>query len=134
MKRLTVFGALLACLLVGCSFWLRGCGPKGPYTSGGRTASAWAEALRQPEVEVRRKAAAKLGPLTLTDPAALPATLVALRDEDAQVRLAAVRSLRIYSGPKAPEVVPALRDVGERDPDPKVREAAAKAVQELTSR
>src|SRR5579862_4100340 len=84
-----------------------GCGKKDPITSGGRTASFWAEALQKPDVEMRRNAVTKLGPLILIDEAALPALLEALTDKDAQVRSRAAWCLGVYSGPKAQEVLPA---------------------------
>jgi HEAT repeat protein len=112
---------------------LSGCHKREPLTSGGRTASYWAEVLQRPDPDVglRRKAAVKLGPLTLLDKAALPALLRALKDDDAEVRMAAARSLGVYSGSKAAEVVPALREL-DGDKDPKVREAAAKAIASLS--
>lgn len=118
--------AILVLLVSGCR--------KEPMTSGGRTASYWAEVLQKPDPDVtlRRMAALKLGPLALLDKTALPALLVALKDQDAQVRTAAARSLGIYSGPKGPEVLPALREL-EGDQDPQVRAAVAKALERLSS-
>jgi HEAT repeat protein len=119
---------LLAAVLV-----LGGCQKKHPPTSGGRTASYWAEVLQKPDPDValRRKAALKIGPLLLMDDAVVPALLTALKDSDAEVRSSAARSLGIYSGKKGPEVLPALRDLQD-DNDAKVREAVAKAVQRLS--
>jgi len=126
MAKRWICVALLAALIAGC-------GKKPPLTSGGRTASYWAEVLQQPDVELRRKAAGKLGPLILIDQAALPALLGALKDTDPEVRSAAARSLGIYTGPRGQEVLPALREVQEQDADPKVRQAADKAVEKLTN-
>jgi hypothetical protein len=123
----------LLVMCCGSALAFTGCGSKPTYTSGGRSASYWAEVLTQPDVEMRRKAVAKLGPMMLTDEVAFPATLAALRDQDAQVRLAAIRSLRIYGVQKASQAVPALREVQEKDKEPPVREAAAKAVTVLTA-
>jgi HEAT repeat protein len=117
--------ALIILLLIGCS-------RKEPPRSGGRTAGYWAQVLKEePNTESRAKAATKLGPLVLIDEEALPALLSALKDNDAAVRMAASRSLGIYSGPKAEEVVPALRELKERDPNNNVREAASKAIDNL---
>ena len=93
MARRWVWVLLLTCLLGGC-------GKTEPPRSGGRTASYWVEVLQQPDpdVELRRKAALKLGPLVLKDNVVMPALLVALKDPDSQVRSAALRSLSIYSG------------------------------------
>jgi HEAT repeat protein len=119
--------AIAVCLLVGC-------GKTNPPTSGGRTASYWVEVLQQPDpdVELRRKAAAKLGSLLLLDKAVMPALLGALKDADAEVRLAAIRSLTVYSGSRAKEVMPGLTEVQEKDADAVVRKAAAKALEKLT--
>jgi HEAT repeat protein len=86
-----------------------------------------------PDVQLRRRAATKIGPLFLMDESALPALLTALHDADAGVRAAAAYSLGIYSGPKGPEVVPALSELQTKDPDAAVRKAAAKAVEHLTA-
>ncbi len=121
-KRLLWVG-LLTCLLVGC-------GKTPPPRSGGRTVGFWVEALQGQDVEQRRKAAVKIGPL-FKDKAVLPALLAALKDPDAEVRLAAARSLGIFSGAKAPEVLPHLREVEQQDADPNVRAVAGKAIEML---
>jgi HEAT repeat protein len=120
----------LAALAAGFS----SCRAKPAYTSGGRTASYWAEILQQPDVEMRRKAAVKIGPLMFTDAAALPATLAALKDEDVKVRLAAIRSLKLYAGAKASQAIPALNELQANEKDLQVREAASKAVEVLAGR
>jgi HEAT repeat protein len=119
-------------VLASMALVLSGCGKTYPPSSGGRTASYWAEVLEQPDLEQRRKAAAKLGPLVLIDKAAMPALVAALKDTDVQVRSAAVRSLGIYTGARGREVLPALRELEQQDADATVREAAAKAVQRLS--
>ena len=119
-------------VLAAVALVLTGCGPKYPPTSGGRTASYWADVLQQPDVEMRRKAATKLGPLVLIDKAALPALVGALKDSDAEVRSAAVRCLGIYTGSKGQDYLPVLREMEQQDADPTVREAAAKAIKRLT--
>ena len=112
-----------------------GCGKAYPITSGGRTASAWAEVLQAPNeaVALRRKAATKLGPLVLIDEAAMPALLLGLKDNDAGVRRLAVRSLGIYSGPRAEEVLPTLAELEHEEKDKKVREALAAAIERLSN-
>jgi len=108
------------------------CSKKDLPRSGGRTAGYWAQVLRdEPKAELRVKAATKLGPLVLIDNDAFPALLLALKDKDTAVRQAAVRSLGIYSGPKAGEVLPELRDVQEHDQTKSVREAATTAIENL---
>lgn len=111
-----------------------GCSKKELPRSGGRTAGYWAKVLRdEPKADLRVKAATKIGPLVLIDKDAFPALLLALKDGNAAVRLAAARSLGIYSGPKSGEALPALREVREHDPDKRVREAAGKAVEDLVN-
>jgi HEAT repeat protein len=118
--------ALMVALFVGC-------GKQQPVTSGGRTASFWAQALQKPDVELRRKAATKLGPLILMHHDALPALLGALRDADSDVRARAAWCLGVYTGPRAQEVLPALNEVRHHDHDFSVRAAAAKAIEKLSS-
>lgn len=120
-------GLMVLCLACGCS--------SETPRSGGRTASYWAEVLKQDDnVELRRKAALKLGPLILIDKAALPALLEAVKDTDAEVRASAARGLGIYSGPKGSEVLPALRELHQNDPDPKTRQMAGQAIERLESK
>ena len=125
MVRKTILAALLA-LAVG------GCGKAPPPQSGGRTAGYWAEVLGQPDVQLRRKAATKLGSLVLIDSLAMPALVGALKDSDAEVRANAARSLGVYSGPRGGEVLPLLRELQERDPNSKVRQMAASAIEKLS--
>jgi HEAT repeat protein len=123
-----IFMAVAVCLCAGC-------GKPEPMRSGGRTASAWAEVLQPPHADValRRKAAAKLGPLILLDDAALPALVEALHDKDSLVRASAARSLGIYSGPKGPVVLPALEEAQRQERDRKAREAISTAIARLVN-
>jgi HEAT repeat protein len=86
-----------------------------------------------PNVELRRKAATKLGPLLQLDDAAAPALLQALHDKDAAVRSHAAHGLGIYSVPPGSDVLPALLEVSKQDKDKKVREAAVKAIEKLSA-
>jgi HEAT repeat protein len=124
MRKRSICAMFVALLLFGC-------GEAVPTTSGGKTAGVWADMLQKSDVEMRRKAAMKLGPLLQLDPVAIPALVGALKDTDPTVRLNAARSLGIYSGPKAPEVLPALRELRQKEVDAKVRDAAAKAIASL---
>jgi HEAT repeat protein len=126
MRKWTALMILVATLLP------IGCGKSHPPTSGGRTASYWADVLHKDDVELRRKAAAKLGPLVLIDKAAMPALVESLKDPDVEVRSAAVRSLGIYSGSRCREVLPQLRETEQNDAEAAVRDAAAQAVKRLT--
>ena len=51
MVRVGLLAGVSSCAGVACT----GCGAKPTYTSGGRTASYWAELLEEPDVEMRRK-------------------------------------------------------------------------------
>jgi HEAT repeat protein len=127
MIRKTFVGAAT---IAGLTLALAGCSKSQPITSGGRTASYWAEVLQQPSPDVaqRRKAAEKLGPLILIDKAALPALIAALKDQDAGVRSMAARSLGIYSGKNEPSVLTALRAAREEEADKNTRDALDKAI------
>lgn len=115
---------------------LAGCGKSETPRSGGRTASYWAQVIQKPDpdVDLRRKAAAKLGPLVLMDPCVFPALETAIKDADQDVRLAAIRSLTIYPGPtKSKEVLQLLNGICQQDGEERVREAAAKSITKLTT-
>ena len=105
---------------------LCGCGRAQPTMAGGK----WAEALRDPDAKVRKKAAFTLGNIGPSDPAVLPALTGALKDADAGVRCEAVLALLKY-GPDAKEAIPELTEVREKDRDAKVRAYAAKALEKL---
>ena len=61
------------------------------------------------------------------------ASLGALKDPDRYVRAGAVHSLGIYSGPKAKDVLPALRNLQQSEADPKVRETLKIALEKLSA-
>jgi HEAT repeat protein len=123
VKRLVCVVLLASCL--------GGCGKTEPVRSGGRTASYWMQALREPDISLRRKAAVKLGPLVLTDEAALQALLAALRDADPEVRSGAAWALGTFCGPRAADVIGELRSL-QQDPDARVRAAVVKAIGRLS--
>jgi HEAT repeat protein len=108
-----------------------GCGPAAPTLAGGKPASHWVDALRDPDPKKREEAAEKLGNVGSADQAAYPALVGALKDPSAKVRGAAILALG-RPGSKAKEAVPALQDLKEHDPDPGVRQYAAKALKNLT--
>jgi HEAT repeat protein len=105
---------------------LAGCGGQGPPTAGRK----WAEALRNPDVRLRKKAAFTLGNIGPGDAAVLPALLLALKDRDAAVRREAILALVKY-GPGARDALPTLTELRRHDPDSQVRGYAARAVQKL---
>jgi HEAT repeat protein len=113
---------LLVILLIALS----GCGGAQPPLAGGK----WAEALRDPDAKLRKKAAFTLGNIGPSDPTVLPALLGALKDPDAGVRCEAILALLKY-GPGAREAVPELIEAQEKDRDAKVRAYAARALEKL---
>jgi HEAT repeat protein len=113
---------LLVILLIALS----GCGRAQPTMAGGK----WAEALRDPDAMVRKKAAFTLGNIGPSDPAVLPALIGALTDADAGVRCEAILALP-KCGPAAKEAIPALTAAQNHDRDARVRSYAAKALEKL---
>jgi HEAT repeat protein len=105
---------------------LSGCNKAQPTMAG----SKWAEALRGPDVKLRKQAAFTLGNIGPTDPAVRPALIEALKDADARVRCEAILAV-LKLGPQSKEAVPALRDLQNQDPDRKVRSYASKALERL---
>jgi HEAT repeat protein len=102
------------------------CGPARPTMAGAK----WAEALRDPDVTLRKKAAFTLGNIGPTDPAALPALTAALKDPDGGVRREVILAL-VKCGPAARETVPALEELRQHDRDPQVRVYAGRALERL---
>jgi HEAT repeat protein len=113
---------LLVILLISLS----GCGSAQPTMAGGK----WAEALRDRDAKVRKKAAFTLGNIGPSDPAVLPALIGALKDADAAVRCEAILAL-LKCGPAAKEAIPELTEVQEKDRAAEVRAHAAKALEKL---
>src|SRR6516162_3731822 len=105
---------------------LCGCGRTQPTMAGGK----WAEALRDPDPKVRKKAAFTLGNIGPSDLAVLPALLGAMKDSDPQVRSEVILALVKY-GPQAQQAVPQLTEMRDRDPDAKCRNYASKALEKL---
>jgi HEAT repeat protein len=106
--------------------FLSGCGSVPPSMAG----SKWANALRDPDRRVRKKAAFTLGNIGPSDAAVLPALIGALKDADPGVRREAILALLKY-GPDVEQAVHALSEVHEKDRDSKVRAYAAKALEKL---
>jgi len=117
MKRI----ALLLLLIT-----VSGCGREQPKMAG----SKWADLLHVNDTRVRRRAVFTLGNIGPSDPAVLPALIVALKDRDASVRREAILALAKY-GPGAREALSALRQIERNDPDAQVRAYSAQARQKL---
>jgi HEAT repeat protein len=107
-----------------------GCTPAAPTRAGGKPTAHWLRALHAADPRERREAADKLGNVGPADPSACPALAAALADSDAGVRAAAILGL-VRCGPAAKSAVPALAGLKEHDPDPGVRDYAARALAAL---
>lgn len=106
---------------------MSGCGQTPPPQMNG---DKWAEALREPDAKLRKKAAFTLGNIGPSDPQVLPALIEALKDTNAGVRCEAILAL-LKVGPDAEDAIPVLIEIQEQDVDPVVREYAAKALEKL---
>jgi hypothetical protein len=96
---------------------------------GDKPTSYWVQALQSPDAQVRKKAADVLGNVGPSDPAAIPALIKALDDNEAKVRDAAVLALSKL-GRVAEKAADAL-DGLKSDPDRTVRQHAAQAARRV---
>jgi hypothetical protein len=115
---------LVVAMIVFC-----GCGQSVPPLAGAK----WAAALRDPGVRVRKKAAFALGNIGLCDTSVLPAVLAGLQDADGGVRCQAILALLKF-GPAGRQAIPELDRMKQKDPDTKVRQYAARAMEQLSLR
>jgi HEAT repeats len=108
-----------------------GCGgePPSPLT-GGKSLSYWLQAVRAPDASVRKKAVFELGNVGPTDPAVIPALKAALQDREAPVRREALLAL-LKAPTEAGDALPTVQFMADRDPDPAVRNYAARAAKKL---
>jgi HEAT repeat protein len=116
-------------IAVGCIF-AGGCGNRQAPLAGGKPVSHWIQALSDPDAKVRKEAVFKLGNVGSSDPAAIPALIGALQDSDARVCCETILAL-LKSGPDASAASDTLGELRAHDPDPKVREYAAKGLKRL---
>jgi HEAT repeat protein len=122
MRRVLLTAVLVAAVA--------GCGPATPTLAGGKPATHWVEALKDPNDIVRKKAAFELGNVGPTDAAAFPALKDALKDAAPAVRREAIKAL-VKFGAKAKDALPDLQEMEQNDPDAAVRGDAAQLVQKL---
>jgi HEAT repeat protein len=107
-----------------------GCGPAQPSLSGGKPATYWVQALKDPNDKERKKAAFELGNVGPTDAAAYPALKEALKDAAPAVRSEAIKAL-VKFGAKAKDALPDLKELEQNDLDAGVRGDAAQLVRQL---
>jgi HEAT repeat protein len=123
MRQLTF--ALSLGVLAGCS------APFGPTLAHGKPVEHWVQALRDPDLKVRKRAADVLGNVGAADATVVPALATALKDRDRGVREATVLAL-LKIGPSAQEAAPALL-LASKDADAKVRAYAIQALEKIGS-
>lgn len=125
MKQLLIG---LASVIVLC-----GCGKEQEKLSGGKPLAYWLEEMKKPDAKLRQKAVFKLGNVGAADPAVLPAVLGALSDQDPAVRCEAILAVLRFRD-RAQAVETKLIALQQIDPDAKVRDFAAKAIEKLKER
>jgi HEAT repeat protein len=125
---MTGFADMRRILLVILLISLSGCGKEPPRLAGSR----WADALRDHDAKLRKKAAFTLGNIGPSDPAVLPALIGALKDTDPGVRCEAILAL-LKCRSEAKEAIPELTLVQNKDRDAKVRAYASKALERIGS-
>src|SRR5262249_7877407 len=114
--------------LVALVIALWGCGQTLPPMAGAK----WAAALRDSSAKARKKAAFTLGNIGPSDSAVVPALVTALGDADGGVRCQAILAL-VKCGPEGRQAIPLLEGLKEKDPDTKVRQHAARAIEQLSA-
>src|SRR5205807_393904 len=97
---------------------------------GGKPVEHWVNALNDPDPRLRKTAAMKLGNIGQADPAVLPALEAALQDRDSSVRAEVILGLVKFRA-DAKSAIPKLTELRLRDPDAKVRDYAAKAIEKI---
>ena len=100
---------------------------RGPMLAGGREVKSWLADLHDPMSQVRRQAVLKLGNVGDADPAAAEGLAEAIRDSDSIVRRNAVSAVAKLSKP-SDEILAWLMNMGDRDPDLRVRDYAKRAI------
>jgi HEAT repeat protein len=116
-------------VLLAAALALGGCGKAPPTLAHGKPVAHWVQALQDPDVRVRRKAADVLGNVGAVDGAVVPALARAVKDRDVGVRRAAVLAL-LKIGPGAREAAPVLEEAG-KDRDGRVGAYAAQALRKV---
>jgi HEAT repeat protein len=122
--RYFLLAVSLGILFAGCS------GKNEPVMAHGKPVPHWLEELKQPAPKARKKAVIALGAVGKADPAAIPALIgVVKNDQDATIRDQAVLAL-LNIGPDAKDASPVLTEA-ESDKDATVRTHATKALDRI---
>ncbi|MFT3883139.1 MAG: HEAT repeat domain-containing protein [Gemmatales bacterium] len=112
---------------------IAGCGQSVPVPSdlvfSGQKVQHWTTLAKSKQVKERKHAIEVLGNVGIAHPDAIPALIVALRDTDATIRLAAVLGLSKI-GPPAGNALPAL-EASLKDSDKRVAEQAKLAIKRI---
>jgi HEAT repeat protein len=116
-------------IAAGCIF-ANGCGNSQPSLAGGKPVSHWVRMLSDSDPKTRKEAVFKLGNVGSSDASVIPALIEVLKDSDSRVRCEAILAL-LKSGPDASPAIDALAELRSHDPDPRVRENAAKGLKRL---
>jgi HEAT repeat protein len=113
---------IMACLAVA----LAGCGNGPPTVSSGKPVAYWVQAVKDPDIRLRKKAVAALGNVGPADAAAIPALTAAVADALPEIRREAILAL-LKSGRDAHGAIAAIT-AALQDPDAQVRLVAEKAL------
>ena len=108
---------------------LSGCSQPAPTMAHGKPVAHWVQALRDPDLKVRKRAADVLGNVGAADATVVPALAGAVKDQDRAVREATVLAL-LKMGGAARDAMPALVEAS-KDSDARVRSYAARALEKL---
>jgi HEAT repeat protein len=124
--RQFVAAAILVAVAIGCNRKTQ------PTMVHGKPVDFWLTEITGKDPKARKKAVSALGLVGPADPAAIPAVIAALKDNDASVRNEAALAL-LNLGSAASEAVPALTET-LKDPDGVVRASAAKAIDRINGK
>src|SRR5260221_12433775 len=106
-------------------FSLAGCHKEQPLVAGGKSVGHWIERSHDLNEKVRKEAVAKLGNVGNADPGGLPALIAALKDQNPAGRHPAIVGI-VKNGPEASGARGSLGIVQSNNPDPEIRDFAAK--------
>ncbi|MBI3407771.1 MAG: HEAT repeat domain-containing protein [Planctomycetes bacterium] len=120
----------MRCVPVVVVFLLVGCGQAPPETAHGKAVSYWLDELKSSDARARKKAVQALGSAAGTVPEARAGLVTGLQDADADVRYEACLAL-VQLGKNTPAEALPLLEKAASDSDPRVKTAAAKALERV---